>query len=298
MKTDHRNGYERIAETIIAALDQGTAPWRKPWIATGYVAQSLSTKKPYRGINQLMLSLTAEVCNYESPWWGTYKQITTLGGQVRKGEKGTYAVYFSIIEKEQEDGTIKKIPLLRGFTLFNSGQADWEEGKAPTWETPAQRTDFEVDAGAATLINRYLEDGGPTLTYGGDRAYYNIATDEVRLPHFTSFTGSGEFYSTVFHELGHSTGAEKRLNRKTLSEAGRFGDANYSREELVAEFTAAFLCGHVGVLPTTLDNSAAYIAGWRKSIADDPKIVVWAAGQAQKAADLILGINEEEEVEE
>jgi antirestriction protein ArdC len=112
------------------------------------------------------------------------------------------------------------------------------------------------------------------------------------MPKPEQFLSSAEYYSTLFHELGHSTGAEKRLNRPSVVDAKPFGSADYGREELVAEFTAAFLCGSTGVLPTLVENSAAYIAGWKKAIKDDPKCIVWAAGRAQKAADYILGITE------
>jgi antirestriction protein ArdC len=296
-KTEKVNGYDRVTQTILDALDAGTVPWRRPWIASGYVAKSLTSKKNYRGVNQFLLALTADANGYTSPWWGTYKQITSLGGQVRKGEKGTYVIYFTIIEKEDAEGNLKKIPFLRGFTVFNSEQADWEEGKAPKWDAPVLPDVVEVEAAAEAVVKRYLADGGPSLAYGGDRAFYRPSEDHVQIPPIESFTGTSEYYSTLFHELGHSTGAETRLNRKTLTDASYFGAPNYCKEELVAEFTAAFLCGNVGVLPGSVDNSAAYIDGWRKALKDDPKAVVWAASQAQKAADLILGITPEVEVE-
>ena len=283
------NGYERVAEAIIAALGEGTAPWRRPWIAMGYEAKSLSTKKAYRGVNQMLLTMTAGAAGYESPWWGTYKQITEHGGQIRKGQTGAYVVYFTMLEKKADDDTTKKVPLLRGFTVFNSLQADWQDDKAPTWEPLVKRDEVEAIAAAEAAVAGYLA-SGPALQHGGERAFYRPATDLVQMPNRDRFIGSEEYYSTLFHELGHSTGAEKRLNRPTLTDASFFGDENYSREELVAEFTSAFLCGHVGILPATMDNSAAYIANWKQAIKNDPKCVVWAAGRAQKAADLILGV--------
>ena len=290
------NGYERVAEQIIAALDEGTAPWRKGWIATGYVAQSLSTKNAYRGINQMLLNMTAGIVGYESPWWGTYKQIASLGGSIRKGEKGTYVVYFKIIPKwdvakDREVG----IPFLKGFTVFNSMQADWEEGKTPTYTVAKARSEHEVVAEAEAIVTGYLDAGGPALDHAGDRAYYSPTLDMVRMPNAEQFISSAEYYSTLFHEFGHSTGAAKRLNRLTVVDAQPFGSPNYGREELVAEFTAAFLCGATGVLPTLVENSAAYIAGWKQAITNDPKCIIWAANQAQKAADLILGVQSDEE---
>lgn len=299
MSTENRkSGYDRIAEQIIAALDSGTAPWRKPWVASGYVAKSLSTKREYRGINQMLMNMTAGAAGYESPWWGTYKQIAAQGGQIRKGEKGTYVVYFTILEREDaaDPDKTKRVPLLKGFTVFNAEQADWEH-EAPAYEKPTARSEFESIAEAERVVARYVAEGGPTLHHGGDRAFYRPTSDEVHMPNPEQFDGVAEYYSTLFHEFGHSTGHASRLNRDTVTQAAPFGSENYGREELVAEFAAAFLCGATGVPPTTYDNSAAYIAGWKKAITNDPKCVVWAASRAHKAADLVLGLVEEASVE-
>jgi antirestriction protein ArdC len=293
--TTKQNGYERVAEQIIAALDAGTAPWRKPWLSTGYAALSLSTKKEYKGINQMLLTMTAGMAGYDSPWWGTYKQITENGGQIRKGEKGSYVVYFNMIRKEDAEGNEKTIPLLKGFTVFNAQQADWEEGKEPVFETQVARSEVDANEAAEAIIAGYLATNGPTLEIGGDKACYIPASDIVRMPQADKFLNSAGYYSTMFHELGHSTGAANRLNRPTVVECAPFGSENYGREELVAEFTAAFLCSATGILPGVVENSAAYIANWKQAIKDDPKCVVWAAGRAQKAADLIQGITAEVE---
>ena len=294
-----KNGSDRVADQIIAALDAGTAPWRKPWVSTGYVALSLSTKRAYRGVNQMLMNFTAGAAGYESPWWGTYKQIAAQGGQIRKGEKGTYVVYFTMLEKSDQNDpdATKKIPMLKGFTVFNAEQADWENG-APEYEKPEPRSEFDSITEAEAVVARYVSEGGPSLHHGGDRAYYSPSLDEVHVPAALKFIGNAEYYSTLFHELGHSTGHSSRLARDSVVDAAPFGSENYGREELVAEFTAAFLCGATGVAPTTLDNSAAYIANWKQAIQNDPKCVVWAASRAQKAADMIRGIVEEAEATE
>lgn len=284
--------YEKVTEQMVAMLDQGVAPWRKPWTSLGLRPTSLSTGKAYRGINHLMLWFTAEDKGYTSPYWGTYRQITEMGGQVRRGEKSTTVVLWSqTTDKTRLDanGEPTERWFMKGFNVFNSEQADWEEGKAPVVPALIERTDVEILAEAEAIVERYLNDNGPTLAFGGDRAYYRPATDAVQMPERSQFAGTEEYYSTLFHEFGHSTGHASRLDREGIVEVHNFGDAVYSREELVAEFTAAFLCEHVGTLPTTMENSAAYIAGWKRALTDDPQAVVWAAGKAQKAADLIIG---------
>lgn len=287
--------YERVTAQMLRMLDEGVAPWRKPWATLGQRPTSLSTGKPYRGINHLMLWFVAEEKGYASPFWGTYKQLTERGGQVQRGEKATTVVLWSHVDDFQNldaNGDPTQRWFVKGFSVFNSEQADWQEGEAPVVPELEERSEVDVLAEAEALVERYLSTG-PSIAFGGDRAYYRPATDSVRMPERNQFSGTGEYYSTLFHELGHSTGHESRLNRGGVVDVHAFGDAVYSREELVAEFTAAFLCGHVEVLPTTLANSASYIAGWRKALADDPQAVIWAAGRAQKAADLIIGIDAE-----
>lgn len=284
--------YAKITEQMVKMLDEGTAPWRKPWATLGARPTSLSTGKPYRGINHLMLWFTAEDRGYSSPFWGTYRQIGEMGGQIRRGEKGTTVILWSQITDERrldENGDPTQRWFMKGFTVFNSEQADWEEDKAPVQPELEERSEVDVLAEAESIVERYLADGGPSLSFGGDRAYYRPSTDAVRMPEREQFDGTGEYYSTIFHELGHSTGHASRLNREGVVEQHNFGDAVYSREELVAEFTAAFLCGHVGTLPNTIENSAAYIAGWKRALTEDPQAAVWAAGRAQKAADFIIG---------
>ena len=296
---DKANAYEIVAQTIIKALESGdVAPWRKPWVSNGYKAKSLSSRKTYKGTNAWLLAVSAMSNGYNSPWWGTYKQITELGGSVRKGEKGTPVVLYKQVEKETETGDTKKFGIMRYFTVFSAEQADWEEGKAPAYETATARTEVETNEYAEQIINGYF-DRNPELTFsfGGDRAYYSPKKDFVALPDRKSFASDGEFYSTFFHELGHSTGHADRLNREGIVENHYFGSELYSEEELVAELTAAFLSGETGILPTTVNNSTAYIQSWLKVLKNDPKMVVKAASKAQKAADLIIGTPTEEVVE-
>jgi antirestriction protein ArdC len=286
--TSKQNAYEIVAQNIINALESGdeVAPWRKPWLAVGYKPKSLSSRKTYNGTNALLLTFSAMSNDYKSPWWGTYKQILELGGIVRKGEKGTPVVLYKQLEKETETGETKKFPIMRYFTVFSAEQADWEAG-APEYETIAERDSIEINAHAERIISGYLGRETLTFTEGGDRAYYSPSKDLVNLPLRGHFTGDDEYYSTYFHELAHSTGHESRLNREGVIEGHAFGSELYSEEELVAELTAAFLSGETGILPSTVNNSTAYIKSWLTALKSDPKMLVKAAGRAYKAAHYI-----------
>jgi antirestriction protein ArdC len=270
--------YEIVTEKILAALEQGTVPWRKPWQAG--IPRNAITNRPYSGINALLLGTTP----YSDPRWLTFKQCSAKGGKVRKGEKSTLVVFWKIQDvSKEEDGEIaeKQIPLLRYYLVFNVEQCDGLD--LPKLETRKVDAIAEAEAIITNMPNP------PSIAHdGGARAFYRPQLDSIHLPTRSRFDSTGEYYSTLFHELSHSTGHQSRLNRQTLTEVVPFGSETYSKEELVAEFGAAFLCGHAGI-ETTLDNSAAYIKGWLKTLRSDPKLAIIAASQGQKAADHILG---------
>jgi antirestriction protein ArdC len=284
--------YEIVAKTIIEQLEKGVAPWRKEWVSNGYTPLSLSTKKPYSGVNHWLLSFSAMSRNYESPWWGTYRQIEEQGGVIRKGEKGTPVVLWKQIDTEADGETesetiTKKATIMRYFTVFNAEQVEWS-GPAPAYEKATAREHGNVIATASKVVDNYFKNG-PELRYGGDRAFYSPSKDLVQLPEPATFFTDEAFYATAFHEMGHSTGHKSRLNREGVVESHYFGSELYSEEELVAEFTSAFLSNETGIAPATLDNSASYIASWLKVLKNDPKMLVKAVGRAQKSADYILG---------
>ena len=288
--------YQHITDRIITALEEGVVPWRKPWADEGF-HMSLSTGRPYRGMNQMLLAIqswpTEEHDGYESPWWGTYKQITERGGQVRKGEKGTQIVYWGKHEPKNakpnpKTGQVDPIWLARYFTVFNSEQADPQDGE--DFSLPSMD---EVEAHDPIETAEAIVDGYPSppkRTDGGDRACYSPQHDRIQVPKHDAFDVSEEFYSTLFHELVHSTGHEKRLKRPGITDFDAFGSHQYSKEELIAEMGAAFLCAHAGIAHNTIDNSAAYIGNWLKRLKDDKKLVAQAAQAGQKAADHILNI--------
>ena len=270
--------YSEITDRIIAQMEEGIIPWSKPWVASGK-AISRSTGKPYSLLNQMLLGRPGEYL--------TFKQCQEAGGKVKKGEKSSMVVFWKWIEQEDEETHEKKeVPFLRYFNVFHIDQCEGITAKHTT-ETafPAGAEPLEA---AQEIIYDYLSREGVKLSHQeGDRAFYRPATDEVVLPIRKQFVSTAEYYSTVFHELTHSTGHAKRLNR--LSKPSFFGTEDYSKEELVAEIGAATLVNHVGLeTSTSLRNTAAYIQNWLAVLKDDKRFIVSAAGRAEKAVNLIL----------
>lgn len=278
--------YEMITDRILDLMNQGKIPWSKPWNSQDEAPQNLTSKRHYRGINAFLLS-----CLGGSPYWLTFKQAKELGGTVKKGSKGVPVVFWNWTEKEVKDettGQIKKetIPFLKYYTVFNAQDIEGIESKIP--QVDATPKTFDPIKEAQAIIDGMPQ--CPVIEHGGNRAFYRPSEDRVQLPNMGDFINPEAYYSVAFHELGHSTGHASRLARKDHKEVSFFGDHNYSREELVAEMTAAFLCGSCGIEKTTIENSAAYIQGWAKTFKDNVKMVVCAAAQAQKAADFILNV--------
>ncbi len=285
-----RDLYEEVTNAVIEALEAGTIPWHQPWKAPSDMPTSLSTGRSYRGVNAFLLTMKTSAKCYCSKWWGTYKQISERGGQVRKGEKATTVVFWKFLEREDEEtGKRKSIPMLRGFSVFNVDQCDTENMKLPTEPEPSY---VEPVVLAEKIAAGYLADG-PTFKPGGDRAYFSPSEDVVRVPEPCYFKSQDAYYSTLFHELTHSTGHKSRLARPDLLAAHHFGDPSYSREELVAEMGAAMVCAIAGIEQVTVPQSAAYVQSWLKVLRADKRAVVVAAGQAQKAADMIAGTDDD-----
>ena len=278
--------YDIITDRILAELDKGSVPWRKPWtVPTGMMPQNAVSKRPYTSINSLMLGLAP----FPDPRWVTFHGALDLGGSVRKGEKGFPVVFWKwlSVEGEDKDGNKKpkEIPFLRYYTVFNVLQCDGLKlpPLADVLGEPPQPND------AAERIIATMPDKPSIANDGGVNAFYRPSTDSVHLPKREAFTDAGEYYSVAFHELTHSTGHPKRLARlEDLTQLAAFGSADYSKEELVAEFGASYLC-HASGIENTIPNSAAYIASWAKRIKDDHKLIVLAASKAQKAVDYITG---------
>jgi antirestriction protein ArdC len=273
--------YEIITEKIIEKLERGEVPWHQPWIG-GY-PKNLMSKKEYRGINVFLLGCQ----RYSSPYWVSYKQAQELGGNVRKGQHGTMVVFWKQLNiKDKDTEEERTIPFLRYYIVFNLDQCEGiDEKRIPQTDI---RQNFQPIDACEQVVNGMQK--RPDIRFEEPRAYYNPRGDFVNMPNKETFHKEEFFYAVLFHELGHSTGHEKRLHRKDQGDWSPFGSQDYSKEELVAEMTAAFLCGTCQIENTTIDNSAAYIKSWLKKLKDDPKMVVLAAAQAQRASDYILGV--------
>lgn len=286
------DAYRVITDQVVAMLEAGTAPWHKPWRTASGVAGlplSLSTGKPYRGVNAFLLQMATAAQGYGSPWWATYDKIQERGGQVRRGEKSTLIVFWKQYATEGENGEPDRMAfVLRAYRVFNLDQANGVPGSSPA-EGPATDSDFDPIQACEAAIAGYVATG-PRVVYGGNHATYTPATDVIHLPDREAFTSPEHYYGTKFHELTHSTGHRDRLARPDLLTFHHFGDPSYSREELVAEMGAAFLAGVTGIDAVTLSSSADYLASWVRVLKGDSRLVVRAAAQAQKAADLILGV--------
>lgn len=283
--------YEIITDRITKQLEQGNIPWRKPWKGEAHAPRNFVSKKAYRGINLFLLNADNR---FTSPYWLTFKQCTDLGGKVTKGEKAAPVIFWKWLDVDEKDESGTKagrVPMLRYYSVFNVEQCT---GLTLPVKAPETLLDFNPIEAAEAIVKGYSTAPEIKETEKA-RAYYSPGLDYINMPVRSTFHSVEEFYSTLFHELTHSTGHEKRLKREGIIGMHFFGDAVYSREELVAEFGAAFLCGHAGIENVTLDNSAAYIQSWLKVLKNNKQWLVIAAAQAQKAAEYILGIKHEKD---
>lgn len=285
--------YQIITDRIVAQLEKGVVPWKQPWKSAG-APMNLVSKKAYRGINPFLLGSAA----YDSPYWVTFNQARDLGGAVKKGEHGWPVVFWKMGSKEETNAAgetkSKTWAVLRYFTVFNTNQTSGLEDKIPALPT---REHSPIDACEKIVAQMPKK---PVINHGGDRACYSLANDDVTMPPANRFDSPEQYYKVLFHELAHSTGAKSRLDRfEEGSKQTCFGSQSYSQEELVAEMTAAFLCGASGIdAQADMENSAAYIQNWLGRLKDDRRLIVVAAAQAQKAADFIQNITFEARADE
>ena len=300
--------YERVTERITQLLQQGKVPWQKPWNAHVGPPRNGVSGKFYRGLNVFMLS----AAGFDSPWWFSPKQVNDLDGHIRKGEKVSWAHFFKPWHPKAEPGeaaethadeaevsTRRPILIIRAYRVVNLAQCEGPGIDKFRVKHPVEgpiRNDNDPIAACEEIVAGMPNP--PAVRHGGNRACYWPGGDQISMPWRETFVGSEEYYSTMFHELTHSTGHPDRLNRKTLVAGAPFRSPTYSREELVAEMGAAFLCAAAGIDDPTIENSAAYLRGWLKYLSSDPKALIIAGAQAQKAADYIQGWAGVEEAED
>lgn len=278
--------YQSVTNQILAQLEQGAAPWIKPWSADTSADRNFVSGKPYRGVNRLLLGMSSMAAGYTSPVWATYQQWATAGGQVRKGEKATHIVFFKPVEKrsrsEAGEESVEQYRVLKGYCVFNVGQVDGITIAAPS-EPVAEFARHE--RAEATMVKT-----GAVIRHGGDAAFYSPSADDIQLPHKSAFAAPCNYYATAFHELTHWTGAKHRLERDM---GGCYGNPEYAFEELVAEMGAAFLCADHGIQGEI--RHAGYIASWIKALRENERAIFKASALAQKAADYLLALDASQE---
>ncbi|WP_373991710.1 zincin-like metallopeptidase domain-containing protein [Duganella sp. BuS-21] len=292
---------ERVAEKLIGQLKEGTAPWQKPWHA-GEAGTSMPvnavTGHRYQGINALQLMSE----DREDQRWMTYKQATSVGAQVRKGEKGTPIQCWKFSEEQvQTDANDKPLldaegkplkhtvrlerPALYTATVFNAEQIDGLP--------PAQRRK-EHSWSAHDRAEAMLGAAGASIQHGErDRAFYRPSTDTIHLPNKEQFESADRYYATALHELGHWTGHPSRLDRDL---AHPFGSEGYAREELRAEIASMIVGDELGIGHDPKQH-AAYVGSWIKAIRDDPMEIFRAAADAEKIQHHLLGLERKQQQE-
>ena len=281
--------YQIVTDRVMAALEMEEVPWQRPWcIVNGGVYNRVSGKH-YSLINQMLLSHSGE--------YATFKQWTELGGKVRKGEKGEMVVFFKWPDQKEDSQTEdnkeetqedrSRRPVLRYYKVFHISQVDGVEPLER--QIPVYSSD-PIAIGEEVFWNYIRREGIRVELEPSNEAYYSPSRDLIHLPELSQYQYPAEFISTAFHEAAHSTGNETRLARAGLKKAS-FGSEIYSKEELTAEISAAALLNTLGIeTDHSVQNSSAYICGWLKALQNDRRLIVQAAGQAEKAVNMILNM--------
>lgn len=280
--------YTEVTNTIIAAIENGLdGKFEMPWHQINRIPENAKTGNCYQGINIPLLWVYQIKNEYRLPVWATYKQWAEIGAQVKRGEKGAPVVFYKTFEIEAEDGQDDPQTLIfaRHSTVFNAAQVEGYDGAA------------RVEAPSPALIenigsaDRLVQESAADIRHGGDQAYYVPAQDYIMMPARSMFkdtttsTATENYYSTLFHELTHWTGAKHRLDRLNTA---KFGGKDYAFEELVAELGAAMCCASTGVTSSPREDHARYIQNWLHALKSDKRFIFSAASQAQKAVDFLF----------
>ena len=301
-KQQHVDVYQMVTDRVLEQIEQGIIPWHKPWSAATLsedaLAISYTSRKPYSFLNQMLLGRNGE--------WLTFNQVKERGGNVKKGARAGIVVFYKQIqvtrtarvrnaEGEEHDKEVKcNIPVLKYYHVFHIEDCEGIESKIKVTEQPKENKQQPIKR-AERVVKDYLITQ-PLLKLHNDkpsnRAYYSPMWDEITVPMLSQYQEKEEYYSTLFHEMVHSTGHSTRLNRED-GMGNKFGSHDYSREELVAELGSAMLCTNIKIdTEVAFKNSVAYIKGWASKLKEDTKAIVWAASRAEKAARYILGERE------
>jgi antirestriction protein ArdC len=285
MPSAHPNPAETITQAIVERLEAGTRPWVKPWTGAPLSRPLRACGTPYRGINVFWLWMAAEARGFSSPYWMTYARAQSEGGQVRKGERGTLAIFYktysAVVDGQRSDEPHDETRrVLKSYTVFNASQIDGLPDSYQPQAVPQQ--DPEPDPRAVA----FFASVPANLRHSGAEAYYEPGIDRVTMPLPAMFRDTHHYHATLAHELIHWTGHPRRLARDLKN---RFGSDAYAMEELIAELGAALVGADLGLPVAHLDHHASYIASWLKVLRSDSRAVLAAAARAEEAARMLRG---------
>lgn len=309
---DSKNTYEIITNLVIELIDKSDLPvWQKPWavnqLGERNFPMNFDTKRAYSGVNNFLLTMLMDIRKHQCPYFLTFKQLEALKGKIRKGAKAyPICFYTSDLYRNQQGKTIQKsvwekLPESQqkeyepSFTLkyYNAFNAEDIEGISFGTDWMPRELPQKEQIESCENIVWSMKNRPEIYNNGGDTAAYYPLLDIIKMPLFNYFQKEQFYYSTLFHELVHSTGSPTRLEREEKKKRKSWGDSFYAYEELIAEMGACYLCGEAGILYYNLKNSAAYIKSWKAGVknylAEDPKFFFRACADAQRAADYILG---------
>ena len=275
-----RDVFALVTNRIIEHLEKGTVPWKKPWTDAG-LPRNLLTGKLYRGVNVWLLN----ALNYPQNVFLTYNQAQSIGGRVRSGERAHLVVLWKWIDDTEHGARPRKTPMLRYYQVFNISQC----ADMPEWYMPSPDISKNDPLGLCEAIVESMPHA-PDIRHMGDEAYYHPFFDLVNMPSMDKFINSETYYSTLFHELIHSTGHSSRLNRKEFDTGLPDKFDKYSLEELTAEIGACYLNSFAGIDGWDFQNHVAYMQNWLEKLSNDKRLIVYASAQAQRAVDYILNL--------
>ncbi len=280
-----RDHFADVTNRILAALESGTPPWRRPWDSAkagiGGPVNAINGHH-YRGINVLLLGMAAPMMSGNDPRWLSFKQSADRGWRVRRGERASIIFFFKKVEMRGAGGDedVRTVPVLRSFPVFHASQVDG----VPVYVAPTpEDIPWRTPQSAAVIVAR----SGAIVREGGDKAFYAPLSDSIQMPPRVSFSSTAGWAATMLHELGHWSGHPSRLNRDLGS---RFGTQEYALEELRAELASAYIGAELGI-PVEITNHASYIQSWLDVLRRDKREIFRASADAQKIADYLLALH-------
>jgi antirestriction protein ArdC len=310
-KTGYRF-YEEPIKNLLEAMEHGVCPWNNPCLT--WPIANAKTGIPYRGFNQSYLATVTMIKNFRSPYWLSFKQTNEFGGHVKQGSRSSLIVYRKVFESPRNDSGSETGPVsdntpskagesdrtrkwvrLLYHRVFNYDQTEGAEiGREPFPTVRRALTPSEAEDAAHTIVAGFKD--GPRVMHTqsivqGEAGSYSERADAIHMRPPEDYPSAGEYWGTLFHEVVHSCGAQKRLDFHRGAPRPRFGDKDYALEELTCEIGSNLLLVRAGLENEELRrNSAAYLRHWKSKIEDNPKLLIWASDRAARAVNLVLGI--------